>query len=160
MPLSFSETADEKGVYVLQFKGKKRMAFEQLMVPTFRRLKTIQGSLEKVQTALDRFAAKTDRLLNPWVELIVESDEFIPQLDQQIRAYAAEMPLEIVKVRIIRKHQPLKVQSPLPPDLDDLDIEEVFRRKCESEGELSPPEMESLLLTFRELQNWMSEQAE
>lgn len=160
IPLSFSETADEKGVYLLSFEGRKRIALEQLMVPTFRRLKTIQGTLEKVQESLDRFAAKTDRLLDPWVEIIVESKEFIPQLDQQIRAYAAEMPLEIVKVRIIRQHQPLITVDPVLPDLDDLDIEEVFRRKCESEGKLSETEMASLLLTFRELQNWMSEQTE
>jgi hypothetical protein len=41
--------------------------------------------------------------------------------------------------------------------LNDLDPVDVFKKKCESFG--SPPdEMEELLATFNELENWMNEE--
>ncbi len=157
IPLSFSETKDDKSVYLLEFKGKSLQSLEAIPAPIFRRLKTIQGSLEEVQASLDRFGAKEDRLLTPWVEVIVEADDYIPQLDQLLRDYCAEMPLELVKIRILRPNHSLLATEVDPPDLDDLQVEEVFRQKCRSKGDLAEEKEESLVATFRELQEWMRE---
>ena len=157
VPLSFSETKDEKSVYLLQFEGRKLMQLNTVNVPTFRRLKTVQGSLEEVQESLDRFSAKPDRELTPWVEVIVESEDYIPQLDQILREYCAEKPLELIKIRILRPLSPLQWQDVDPPDLDELKVEEVFRRKCQSQGEMPEEKIEELVTTFRELQEWMQD---
>ena len=155
IPLSFSETKDDKSAYLLEFEGREIKAIQALAVPTFRRLKTVQGSLEKVQESLDRFAAKPDRELTPWVEVIVEADEYIPQLDQILRDYCDEKPLELVKIRILRPQTLQETQELDPPDLDELRVEDVFRRKCQSQGEMPEEKVEELLTTFRELQEWM-----
>ena len=155
IPLSFSETKDDKSVYLVEFDGKKLQSIDALAVPVFRRLKTIQGPLEKVQASLDRFGAKTDRLLKPWVEVIVEAEDYIPQLDQLLRDYCQELPLELVKIRILRPHHSLQLTESEPPDLDDLQVDDVFRQKCRSQGEISDEKEESLVATFHELQEWM-----
>ncbi len=156
IPLSFSETRDEKSIYLLEFEGRKLMRVESLPVPAFRRLKTIQGTLEEVEEGLRRFAAKERQGLRPWVEALVETDRMIPQLDQRLHELTADMELELLKIRIIRQYQPLDVQSDAP-ELGELEELEVFKMKCRSYGN-APGEMEELIETFLELREWMEEQ--
>ncbi|MEO0725242.1 MAG: exonuclease SbcCD subunit D C-terminal domain-containing protein [Bacteroidota bacterium] len=158
IPLSFSETKDEKQVWILQTDGKEITAIDSHSVPTFRRLKTIQGTLEKVQKGLERFAANEERLLTPWVEVIVESENFIPQLDQVLRDFCAEMPLELVKIRINRPYVPIQAQLEESPDLEAMEVEDVFLQKCHSLGIEGEEQLGELVTTFRELQNWLQEQ--
>lgn len=159
LPLSFSETQDTKSVYLLETDGADIKTISPKELPVFRRLKTIAGSLQKVKEDLRRFAGKERDGLRPWVEVIVETDQVIPQLDQELKAFTADMGLDILKVRLKRNYQPIAIQYEDSPDLSDLDALEVFTKKCESFG--SPPdELEELLNTFKELQNWMKEKEE
>lgn len=155
IPLSFSETKDEKGVYILEFKGKQLDAIKFHNAPVGRRLKTIEGSLEEVELKLRSFDAK-ERHLTPWVEVIVDTDRIIPRLDLQFREMVKNMDLELLKVRIENEYSALDNQVSLN-DLDTLDIEDVFKRRCESFG-TAPDEMEQLQMTFRELINWIDQQ--
>lgn len=158
VPLSFSEVADEKVVYLLDFQKGKLTDVIPTKVPTFRRLKTIQGDLETVQRKLERFSAKGNRELTPWVEVIVDTEEYLPQLDQQLRDFTAKMPLELVKIRVNRPYQPLALQVTEVPDLEYLAIEEVFLQKCHAHGNLTEEKAANLLELFRELQDWKAEQ--
>ena len=155
IPLSFSETKDDKSVYLLEFAGKTLQRTQSIAVPTFRRLKTITGTLEEIKAGLDRFAAKEREGLPPWVEVQVDLDRLVPQLSQLLQEHTAEMNLELLKIRA--RYPKRRQQHEAPgPDLDSLATEEVFRMKCESYG--SPPEdMDQLVDTFRELQTWMAE---
>lgn len=159
LPLSFSETQDTKSVYLIETDGADIKKISTKELPVFRRLKTIAGSLQKVKEDLRRFAGKERDGLRPWVEVIVETDQVIPQLNQELKAFTADMGLDILKVRLQRNYQPIAIQYEDSPDLSDLDALEVFTKKCESFG--SPPdELEELVNTFKELQNWMKEKEE
>lgn len=155
IPLNFSETKDDKSVYLLDFQQGKLHSIETLTVPTFRRLKTIEGTLAEVEESLERFAGKGGRELTPWVEVIIQTDRVIPQLDVHLKEFTKKMDLELLKIRLQRDHFSLDNQVE-EMDLSSLEITEVFRKKCESYG--SPPdEMDELLTTFAELQEWMGE---
>jgi exonuclease SbcD len=152
IPLSFSETKDEKGVYCLEFLGHALHEVHFLAAPTFRRLKTIQGTMAEVEEKLLAFASK-DRAeeLPAWVEVIVESPTFIPQLDSQLRALVKELPLEILKVRLERQYRALDELIDTPIDaLESLDVLEVFRKRAEKD-QRSPEEWAELETTFRTL---------
>jgi exonuclease SbcD len=155
IPLSFSETKDDKSVYLLEFEGKQLQKISPIAVPTFRRLKSITGNLEEVKASLDRFAAKERVGLTPWVEVQVSLDALVPQLGQLLQEHCGEMELELLKIQARYPHRPQQTQE-YAPDLDSLETEEVFRMKCESYGS-NPEDMGELLSTFRELQNWMLE---
>ena len=155
IPLSFSETKDEKKAYLLEFDGKQLKQVESLPLPTFRRLKTIQGTLEEVEASLLRFGEKERGGLQPWVEALVETDRIIPQLDKRLHELTADMELELLKIRIVKNYQALDVQASTP-ELGELEELEVFKMKCQSYG--SPPEeLEELVQTFLELREWMEE---
>ena len=157
IPLSFSETQDKKGVFLIDFDRGMRRTITFLEAPTFRRLKTVEGDLEEVKQGLRRFAGKGDRLLTPWVEAVVETDGFVPQLDVQLNEFADGMELELLKIRIKRRDYPFPDARVEPEeDLQNLGAMDVFKKKCESYG-VPAEEREELERTFLELQEWMKE---
>jgi exonuclease SbcD len=160
IPLSFSETKDDKGAYLIEFDKGNLREITFLQAPTFRRLKTIEGNLDKVKQSLRRFNEHKKRHLEPWVEVVVETDEIIPQLDVLLQEFTADMDLELVKIRLLRsRYASLDQQAEPEVDLYDMNTLEVFRKKCAAYG--SPPEeMEQLENTFLELQDWMNDIAE
>lgn len=160
IPLSFNEMADDKSFYIIETEGRAIKTVQAVPVPTFRRLKTIEGNIEEVKDALAAFQAKKREGLRPWVELVVHTDRMIPQLDLQLHAFAKDMPLDILKIKLYRQYQPLDAQlADEQADLSEMEVLEVFQRKCESYG-APPEELEELTKTFQELQTWMSDRAQ
>lgn len=160
IPLSFAETADQKSVSIIEFEGNRmKSGVREINIPLFRKLITFSGSLEKVQQKLQTFSKSIDDdELTAWVEVIIETDEIIPNLDGLLKQYTADWNLDLLKIRTNRQHFALEAISG-DVELDELDPMDVFQKKCESYG--SPPkEMKLLTQTFKELQNWMQNQEE
>lgn len=157
VPLSFSETKDDKGVYLLEFDGKKFLRCDFINIPVFRRLKTIQGSLAEVEQKISLFAEKERNGLRPWLEIIVDLDRFVPNLDTHLKTFTAEMDLELLKIKINRSYSALDDQTEAD-ELDDLEAMDVFQKKCLASGN-PPEEQPELEHTFRELLDWISENA-
>lgn len=155
LPLSFSETKDDKSVTVLHFEKRKLVKTELVPVPLFRRLKTIEGTYEYVQERLEKLNADYADGLPPWVEIIVESDKLIPNLNGQLHDFAAGMHLEILKVRANRSYLSLGDQMSYE-ELDELTPFEVFQKKLNSAGR-PPEDAKTLEETFRELEEWVEE---
>lgn len=159
IPLSFSETKDEKGLYCLEFNGHTLQELRFIPAPTFRRLKTIQGTLDEVEEKLLAFASKEREELPAWVEVIVESPTFIPQLDNHLRAFVKELPLEILKIRLERQYRALDEQlDAVVESLESLDVLDVFRKRAEKD-QRTEEEWEELEATFKELLENISLQA-
>ena len=154
IPLSFSEVKDDKGVNILSFKGRKIERNQAHLTPIFRRLKTITGSLEEVQERLKTLASKYQDGLRSWVEVIIETEELIPNLDGILRAFTVEMHLDLLKIRTNKKHFALDAQIE-ELDLEELTPLEVFRKKCNSAGN-APETIDALEITFRELLEGMN----
>ena len=156
IPLSFSETRDVKGVYVLDYSGSILNSCRFVDFPVFRRLKTIEGTLDQVKQALKDFDARhhSDELRS-WVEVIVHADTILPGLDDELRDYCINFKLDLLKIRV-QSANPTMQRVQTEESLKTLEPLEVFRRKLEIEGKLPEqyPELES---TFRELLEWMNE---
>ncbi len=159
IPLSFSETKDEKGVWILDFEGDQLVEARFAVCPIFRRLKTIRGAVGEVEKKLLEFAEKERAGLKSWVEIIVESDTFIPQLDSRLRDFCQKLPLEILKIRLERQGQSPNDELWTAPSLDTLDVIEVFHKIGEKKGR-SPEEWREIELTFRELWNQLNQTEE
>lgn len=150
IPLSFSETKDEKKVVLLNFDKNKLKDIEEISIPVFRRLKTISGTVDEVRTRLKTFTQRHENELKPWVELIFEGEELPPDLDGQIRTFAKDLFVDILKVRINRDYSKTS-KFDENVNLEDLEVIEVFRKKC-SRLQISKKEMKDLEASFRELQ--------
>jgi exonuclease SbcD len=155
IPLSFSETKDDKQVLIVDYKGPKLVNITSCPVPAFRRLKTIRGDLPTVKERLRAFEARGDRLLTPWVEVLLETEEVQAGLDLELREWTKDMQLELLKIRIIRTEKALDTQTEIV-DLEEMEVLDVFKKKCESYG-VPEAQQEELERTFLDLQNWMNE---
>lgn len=156
IPLSFSETKDEKGVLLLDWQGEGWQSIQFLAAPTFRRLKTVSGGPEEVKRKLLAFAGRGERELTPWVEVLVDTDRLLPQFDQELRELVADCDLEVLKIRLRNTHvsEEEEVET---VQLKDLSVQEVFRHRCASAG-IAGPELEELETKFSELCEWVRDQ--
>ncbi|MEM1121211.1 MAG: exonuclease SbcCD subunit D C-terminal domain-containing protein [Bacteroidota bacterium] len=159
IPLSFSEIQDSKIVLIVEFDGKKLTNIQEVKIPRFRELVTFSGDLASIKGKLERFDPKRKGKLIPWVDINIEMEENIPNLDGEIRAFAKDMWMEILKIRTRRPHSALESMAE-EISLDDLSPEEVFLKKCNSGGEMPEAEKTELLSTFRALGEWMMEREE
>ncbi len=155
IPLSFSEIQDSKLVLLLHFEGKQLETIQEIKIPRFRELVKFKGTLESVQGKLKRFDAKRKGELMPWVDIEIEMEQHIPNLDGEIREFAKDFWMDILKIRTRRPHAALESLA-TEISLDDLSPEEVFVKKCESGGVMADTDKAALLLTFRELCDWMA----
>lgn len=169
IPLDFSELGDTKLVLSLDFieakdQQKSQVHLTELQVPTFRRLKQLSGSLEEVTTQLTKFLAKRSTAtaaslepLTPWLEVRVISEQPILQLREQLEEIIGEQPAKILAVKLERTLQQ-RTELDLPqPDLSELDVEDVFQRRCQGEAEEIPADYAALLDSFRALRSWKEE---
>ncbi len=155
IPLSFSETADVKGIYCVDFSGGKLEAVEFLEAPVFRRLKTITAAPDALAAKLTAFGEKKERLLPSWVEVQVETEELAPAQDLEWYEIAKQYGFEILKLRLLRRAAAGADDDP-EVELEEVETLEVFRRKCREFGvpEADQPELDN---TFLELMDWMAE---
>ncbi len=159
IPLSFSETKDEKGTFLLEYSGSVLESIRFLPLPVQRRLKTIEGTLEEVREKLTRFAAQPREGLQPWVEVLVRSDAVLSRLDVELQEFCAGMDLELLKIRVeYARHHTLTPETE-EEELASLEPLEVFRRRCMAAGK-APEDLPELEQAFRELQSWMAENEE
>lgn len=156
IPLSFSEVEDVKSVVLADFDENNNLAnIRDLAVPVFRRLLTIRGPLAVVEQALSD-ADDPEELLPAWVEVIVESDTVQAGVDRHLREMAANLNLELLKIRNDVRYKPLEEVISVAA-LEDLSIDEVFKKRCENEPE---DVRESLMITFLELREWANQNAD
>lgn len=156
IPLSFSETRDDKSVTLIEFQKNEIQQMEMVPVPVFRRLKTIEGNLEQVKEHLTRLHQKYKDPLPPWVEAIVELDSHVPNLHNLLQDFTREMNLDLLRIRLNGKTHAPEGAVTEAVELGELEPVEVFRKKCESVGS-SPEDIEELIGTFRELEEWLRE---
>jgi len=159
IPLSFGEIQDKKSVYLIDFDKDQLQHIEEVKIPRFRALISIQGTIDKVKERLIKINEDRKGELMPWVEIQVEMEEAIPNIDNELRDFAKDFWLNILKIRTKRQHQALEELTEMV-NLDDLTPLEVFQKKCNSDGLMEETGQEELVHTFQELQDWMSEREE
>ncbi|MCB9080337.1 MAG: exonuclease SbcCD subunit D C-terminal domain-containing protein, partial [Lewinellaceae bacterium] len=152
IPLSFSETKDDKGVYQLTYTGAHLEDVTFRPLPVFRRLKTIEASPDDAEEKLRRFAARREPGLTPWVEILVEAESVPPQFDMTLRELGAELGVEVLRVRLLRRRAGV-LEASLDQELEELDVREVFRERCAA-FETDEAMLAELEQSFIELQEW------
>lgn len=157
VPLSFSETDDNKLVVILEFDGEEMVSLKELAVPCTRKLIRIKGNLEKVKTKL-MLLDDAQTLYPAWVEVQVETEGFIFDLEEQLNALIVDKPfIERIFPRQlrIRAARNLDEQTVEAMALTDLDPKTVFMKKCNAEYPDQDPA--DLLRTFNEVMEYMTQ---
>lgn len=136
IPLSFSENEDQKSVLIVSFGENETPDIKSVTIPCYRKLIRIKGSLDKVKTKLSLIENEDMEQLPIWVEIQVETENFIPDLPEQLNAIIAENhDIEQLFIKQIKLRQSLDISEQLEDiqSLHDLTPLNVFIKKCESE---------------------------
>ncbi len=70
-----------------------------------------------------------DLTLTPWLEIVVEQDEYLSDLQSPIQAMLEGYDLEVLRIRRLRKAGAQALQQQSMETLDELDVAEVFERR-------------------------------
>ncbi|MCJ8164539.1 exonuclease SbcCD subunit D C-terminal domain-containing protein [Pontibacter sp. E15-1] len=159
IPLSFSEVADTKVNYILDFENGKLSALQELEIPCCRKLVRFKGSLEKVKQQLALFDNST-HTLTAWAEIQVELETPLPDLQQQldeVLQLRPEIQVLIHRPPLIQATaQTLEQQVQEEVDLHTLREKDVFLKRCESA--FPDSDHTELLATFSELLELMTQE--
>ncbi|WP_299702119.1 exonuclease SbcCD subunit D C-terminal domain-containing protein [uncultured Pontibacter sp.] len=136
IPLSFSEVADKKVVFVLDFEAGKLSDLKEIAIPTCRKLVRFKGELEEVKQKIAVYD-NSGYTMPAWAELQVELEAPIPDLNQQLEEIFnlknKELQLLIHRPPIIKTvRQTLEQQVQEEVDLHTLSEKDVFLKRCES----------------------------
>ncbi|MEL6720356.1 MAG: exonuclease SbcCD subunit D C-terminal domain-containing protein, partial [Bacteroidota bacterium] len=154
LPLSFSETKDEKIVKVVEL-NQDQLKVTDIPVPQFRRLKTIKMNFEAMKTRLLKLHEDYKDELPVWVDCVVTDEKSIPNLDLELREFVQDLNVDLLKIRTTFQSQRHAMKA-TEIDLKDLQPTDVFLQKCDAEG-YNETEKSELLSSFQELQAWMIE---
>lgn len=144
IPLSFSESNQNKKVNIIEFKDNK-VEIEEIEIPLYRKLQVLKGNLESIKKDLKDIEDKTT-----WIEIHLK-DENPMYANQAIREYADEHELIILAIKTDRTEQKLKAKELKVTSLDELTPIEVFQRRLELD-ELEDEEFSKVLTrNFKEV---------
>lgn len=158
LPLAFDETTCPKQVVLITTNRGEPVQIEEIPVPTWRNLTSVECDLINLLPALRQVAAKSDSL-RTWVEIRITDAVPPTEMETQVSQAAANAGVEVLKVvRSIGESSP--VDSPLAGrQLHETSPEEVFLERLRRAGvDDGSPDHVELLGTFRELMSWMANQ--
>lgn len=133
IPLSFDETQRAKSVFLVTFAAGKLEHVEALEVPVTQQLVTLKGSLAEISQQLEqwRHVSCEPKI---WLDIEVNTDEYLNDMQQQIQDLAADLPVEILLIRRSRTQRERFMTNSQRETLSELSAEEVFERRLSQES--------------------------
>lgn len=133
IPLAFDEARQQKQVLQVDLDASGLRAVTPLPVPCFQPLLSLRGSLAQLPAQFTE-AARQGRVERPaWVEVVVDSDDYLSDLHARIAQLADGLPLEVLRIRRARGTAVPGLQAAERATLDELSAEEVFAHRLGSE---------------------------
>ncbi len=127
IPMRFGAAGQAKQVLEVTFDaGQASVA--PIEVPRFQRLEQVRGDWDGIAARLGRLVEEG---ADAWLEVVYEGEALIGDLRQRLEAAVGDAPLEILRVRNRRIGDRVLERMDDQEALDDLDVEQVFRRCLE-----------------------------
>ena len=133
--LSFSEIAYDKNVILIESDGEKPLRIENVLVPKFREILRVKGSVEECIEELKTIDEATYPL-KPWVEVVIDNDLNTKIENQEINKVAEDLDLEVLKISLKneRNIQGLEALIKSSKNIKELQPIEVFKMKCKEQN--------------------------
>lgn len=133
IPLSFDEAKQAKQVLLVSFEADQLSNINPLSIPHFQPLHSIKGDLAQIQSQLEDLDSPSDETFpTSWLEIQIDTDDYLNDLQSRINEFAEGRPIEILKITRIRK-QTQQTTLDNKETLAELAIEDVFQRRLAEE---------------------------
>ncbi len=155
IPLSFDEAGTEKQVIIVDFKENELNKIESVMVPVFRPLISLKGSLDSIDLQLATLAGgKHQSELNPWLEIEITTEAYLHDLQSRVEQLIISRDelssFELLRVRRKREKTAASLTVADQESLAELNVEDVFHQRLQQE-ELTDEQLQQLTSAFQEV---------
>ena len=132
--LSFSEIGYDKNVILIESDGEKPLRIENILVPKFREVLRVKGSVEACIADLKKID-KATYALKPWVEVVIDNNINTKIESQEINKAAEDLNLEVLKISLKneRNMQGLEALIESSKNIKELQPLDVFKMKCKEQ---------------------------
>jgi DNA repair protein SbcD/Mre11 len=146
LPMGFREAGQEKGVVLVEFAGRSPQV-TTAPVPGFRELKTLRGDWPAIAREIEGLKSRGS---GAWLEILYEGGEIAGDLRERLDEAVAGSGIEVLSIKNDRVAERALSGAGGEESLDELDVEEVFRRCLESH-EVPEEQRPALLSAYREV---------
>jgi exonuclease SbcD len=151
--LSFKEATEQKSVTLLHFEGRElKTDIRKILIPKYRKLKSIEGTLEEVLEKLNKIEPK-ETPFKTWLKVEISVQEYKYETQETIQELCQTKNLELLVLKIKAPFANTLEERYYEVDLDDLQPKDIFKQKCEN-MQLSENDTELMLDAFDELLIW------
>ncbi|MGI2029446.1 exonuclease subunit SbcD [Endozoicomonas acroporae] len=161
IPLSFDEAGSDKQVIIVDFRENELNKIESVIVPVFRPLISLKGSLDSIDQQLATLAGERDNEhelpqaeLNPWLEIEITTEAYLHDLqsrvEQMVLAKEELSSCELLRVRRKREKAAASLTVADQESLAELNVEDVFQQRLKQE-ELTDEQLQQLTGAFQEI---------
>lgn len=148
IPLSFDELCSEKSVCLLTF-SPRGLETLPLPVPTFQPMQMLKGSLAQISEQLAHLSAPSGE--KPvWLDIEVTTQEYLSDLQRQVEALTADLPVEVLLLRRSREQRQHSLAQTDNETLSELKVEEVFARRLALNDELDDKQIAQVTTLFKQ----------
>jgi len=151
IPLSFDEVGQTKQVLLVELQGEQLHAVTPLPVPCFRVLARVAGTLASLPGQMAAIAAEVPDGGLGWVEVMVEVDDYLPDLQNRVAALVEGLPLEVLRIRRKRSLAGAVIDAADGQHLGELQPREGFAQRLAQEEDLTDARIERLHACFDEV---------
>lgn len=132
--LSFSEIGYDKNVILIESDGIKPLAIENILLPKFREVLRVSGSVAECITHLKKID-KTTYSLKPWVEVVIDNTVNTKIENQEINRAAEDLDLEVLKISLKNEREAIGLEALIESSkqIKELQPMEVFKMKCKEQ---------------------------
>jgi exonuclease SbcD len=139
--LSFDEASQTKKVLIAEFDQAKLSQVIELDIPCFQPLLMIKSKLEKLTDDITRLVDELDcskTLIENeqkiWLDIEINSAEYLQDLTPRIEALVKELPVEVLLVRRSKKSRKSMPESQKKITLNELSLGDVFETRLLQEN--------------------------
>jgi hypothetical protein len=146
---------DTKSVTIIRFAPDRKPQIEVLEMPTFRKLRTLIGTMDELKTKLTALQPAQQQTKS-WVELIIQTDGILINPLQELTDFVANLPIEILKCRLERVGEEPILSTSLENSttlLAELDVNDVFAKRLAA-TDLNDDDKHLIEQAFLELQSF------
>lgn len=148
LPLSFDEARQTKEVLLVEFTPQGLHGVLPLAVPRFQHMQSLSGTLAELQALMAAAAADGTVQQPVWLDITVSIDDYLSDMQGKLLAMAAELPVEILRIRRARGNAASVMQQQSMLTLDELQPQEVFLQRLQSET--LEPELQQQLMQLHD----------
>ncbi|MEY8710631.1 exonuclease subunit SbcD [Mangrovibacter phragmitis] len=131
--LSFDETNNTKMVLMVDFSEGKLSTVTPLPVPVTQPLLMLKGSLESIKQQLEAWRDAPSTPVT-WLDIELTTDQYLHDMQKQLQALTADLPVEIVLLRRSREQREKILANQQKETLSELSTSEVFERRLAQEN--------------------------